>query len=111
MAWNPNERGNPAWLSREAKKHGGTEKLIKDIYNDGFQNGKTNGAKKGASIATLAIGGIYATYKGISLLIKKHKDKEQKIHEQAEASKKALLQMDNEDSKDNQNSDSNNDNE
>lgn len=32
MAWNADERGNPAWLSRQAKEHGGVENYISDIH-------------------------------------------------------------------------------
>lgn len=31
MAWNPNEKGSWAWLTKEASEHGGVEPYVNDI--------------------------------------------------------------------------------
>lgn len=38
MAWNANEKGNPAWLTKQASEHGGVDNFINDIYNKGYND-------------------------------------------------------------------------
>lgn len=35
MAWNPNEKGNYAWLSKTASEKGGVEQFVKSKYLEG----------------------------------------------------------------------------
>ena len=93
MAWNPNEEGNYAWLTKTASEHGGVDGFIDDIHEEGYQEGKENGIFIGASLATAAIGVLFGAYKGIKALVQKHKNKKQTINEKSESSKNALRQM------------------
>lgn len=43
MAWNVNEKGNPAWLTKQASEHGGVDNFIDDIHNEGYQQGHERG--------------------------------------------------------------------
>ena len=66
MAWDPNEKGNPAWLTKEASKHGGPEPYIQDIHDEGYQEGYDEGKNDGIKEAAAIIGagiGLYALLK------------------------------------------------
>lgn len=93
MAWNANEPGNPAWLTKTASEHGGVDQFIDDIRSEGYQEGHDQGVVDGASGATFLIGLGIAGYMGVKHLIEKHKAKKQAIREQAEASEAALRKL------------------
>ena len=37
MAWDANEKGNYAYLTKTASEHGGVDNFIDDIHNGGYQ--------------------------------------------------------------------------
>lgn len=93
MAWDANEKGNPAWLTKQASEHGGVDNFIDDIHDDGYQKGHCRGMIEGAGAAAIIIGIGFAGYQGIKHLIQKHKLKKQAIRERSKSSKTALKQM------------------
>lgn len=36
MAWDANEKGNYAYLTKTASEHGGVDNFIDDIHNEGY---------------------------------------------------------------------------
>ena len=38
MAWNPNEPGNYAWLTKQASEHGGVNPYLSDIVDNARYN-------------------------------------------------------------------------
>lgn len=50
MAWDPNEKGNYAWLSKEARSNGGVQQFIDTIERNGREQGEVLGFKKAAKI-------------------------------------------------------------
>ena len=93
MAWNANEPGNPAWLTKTASEHGGVDQFIDDIRSEGYQDGHDQGVVDGASGVAILIGGLLAIGAGVKHLIDRHKAKKQAIKEQAEASEAALRKI------------------
>lgn len=101
MAWNPNEEGNPAWLTKQASEHGGVENYINNIYEEGYQEGHQDGESKGflEGIITMAIADGIG---GIATFGKRkwdeHKSKKQQVHEKAEKTKIEIQNICNEES-------------
>ena len=93
MAWDPNEKGNPAWLTKQASKHGGVDNFIDDIHNEGYQEGHDKGVIEGAELATILIGVVFATCKGIKHIVQKRKENKKAIQQQSQSAKNALRQM------------------
>ncbi len=80
MAWDPNEKGSWAWLTKEASEHGGVKSYINDIE----ENARAEAHDADMKIMTLIIAGAI----GIGALGKTAYDKiKQKI-----ADRKALKQ-------------------
>lgn len=93
MAWDPNEEGNPAWLTKQASVHGGVNNFIDDIHNEGYQEGHEDGVIECAEVATIIICIGFAAYHGIKHFVQKHQSRKKSIQEQAESSKAALKQL------------------
>ena len=93
MAWNPDEKGNPAWLTKQASEHGGVDNYIDDIRNEGYQEGHGKGVIEGVGIATVLIGIGIAAYNGIKHSIQKRKANRNSIHQKSESAKTALCQI------------------
>lgn len=93
MAWDPNVKGNPAWLTKQASEHGGVDNFIDDIHNEGYQEGHGRGMIDGAGVTTVAITFAFGAYEGIKYLVKKHKAKKQSVRERAKSSEAALREM------------------
>lgn len=88
MAWNPDKKGNPAWLTKQASEHGGVDNYINDIRNEGYQEGHDQGVIEGIIIT----GVIFVAYEGIKHLVQRHKKQKRSVKKQAEFSKAALKQ-------------------
>jgi len=93
MAWDPNKKGNPAWLVTQASKHGGVDQFIDDIRKAGYQKGHEQGFAEGAGAATLVLSCLYGAYRGVCWLVQKHADKKQAIQEKAMESEQALREI------------------
>ena len=106
--WNPNEENNYAWLSCQAKEHGGVESLINDIREEGFVDGVEEGRIEGGIIGGLAV----LTGFGICCIAKKIYESVQskkQITENAEKAKSELKRIYEKNNADNDNA-SNSDN-
>lgn len=55
MAWDANEKGNYAYLTKTASEHGGVDNFIDDIHDEGYQEGHEHGMIEGAGVATVVI--------------------------------------------------------
>lgn len=93
MAWNADEEGNYANLTKQAKEHGGVDKFIDDIHNEGYQKGHEHGMIEGAGAATVVIAAAIGAYEGIKYLVRKHRAKKQAVVERSEAAQKAIRQI------------------
>lgn len=93
MAWNPEEKGTYAWLSQQAKEHGGVDNFIDDIHNDGYNEGHDKGVVQGAVGATGAVAAILLIVAGVKKIIEKYIKKKKEIHQQAEISKEAIREI------------------
>lgn len=90
--WNPNEENNYAWLSCQAKEHGGVESLINDIHKEGFVDGVEEGRIEG-TIAGMIVGVIVTGITvGIPYIIQKVKEKK-KVREIANQAKVELQEI------------------
>ena len=93
MAWNADEKGNYAWLTKEASKYDDVDSFIDNIHNGGVQEGIGIGRVEGA----VATAGLSLALFGVSKLVKsgiqKYKAKKKSIKESADASKETLRQM------------------
>ena len=107
MAWDPNEPGNPAWMSKQASEHGGVENYLKNIED----NAKAEQKEKDMEIIKWVIGGAlfvgagcYAAGNKIyrcCINIKNRKKLEREERQQkAEESKEALVSIVNEETDD-----------
>lgn len=65
MAWNPNEEGSYAWLTKEASSNGGVKEFLDIIESNGREQGEELGFKK-AVVIFVPIVGIIGTV-GIAL--------------------------------------------
>ncbi|MBR5682414.1 MAG: hypothetical protein IKW96_03905 [Ruminococcus sp.] len=93
MAWDANEKGNPAWLTKQASEHGGVDNFIDDIHNEGYQEGHERGMIVGAGVATVVITVVIGAYEGIKYLVQKHKVKKQVVIERSDSAQNAIRQM------------------
>ena len=93
MAWDANEKGNYAYLTKTASEHGGVDNFIDDIHNEGYQEGHEHGMFEGAGAATVLIVAAIGAYKGIKYLVQKHKAKKQAVVERSEAAQEAIRQI------------------
>ena len=93
MAWDANEKGNYAYLTKTASEHGGVDNFIDDIHNEGYQEGHEHGMIEGAGAATVVIAAAIGAYEGIKHLVQKRKAKKQAVVERAEAAQEALRQI------------------
>lgn len=93
MAWDANEKGNYANLTKTASEHGGVDNFIADIHDEGYQEGHERGLLEGAGGATVVIAAVVGAYKGIKYLVQKHKAKKQMVMERSESAQNALRQM------------------
>ena len=93
MAWNANERGNFAWLTKEASKYDDVDSFIDNIHNGGVQEGIGRGRVEGAVVTA----GLSLVLFGVSKLVKsgiqKYKAKKKSVKETADASKEVIRQM------------------
>ncbi|MDE7229593.1 MAG: hypothetical protein K2N56_03855 [Oscillospiraceae bacterium] len=107
--WNPDEEGNYAWLTQEAKNHGGVTQYIEDIesnaYGKGYEDGEKSGTTKTMKCAIPAM--IASTFLGmivdrlVILFCDKQKQKKQRRLEQqrkADDAKLAIINKVNEES-------------
>ena len=102
MAWNANEKGNPAWLTKTASEHGGVDQFIDDIKNEGFQDGHEKGMVYGSAVTLAVVVLGIGAYEGIKHLIQKHKAKKQMIKEHSEDAEAKIRQICNDESFDNE---------
>ena len=93
MAWDANEKGNYANLTKTASEHGGVDNFITDIHNEGYQEGHERGLLEGAGGATVVIAAVIGAYKGVKYLVQKHKAKKQEVKERSESAQNALRQI------------------
>ncbi len=94
MAWNANEKGNYANLTKQAKEHGGVDKFIDDIHNEGYQEGHERGLLEGVGITTVVITVVaLGTYKFIEPFIKRNKAKKQAVAERSKAAQEAIRKI------------------
>lgn len=56
MAWDPNEKGNYAWLAKEARNHGGVENYINDIEENAKAEAHEEDMKLLVSIIVFTLG-------------------------------------------------------
>jgi len=90
--WNPNEENNYAWLSCQAKEHGGVESLISDIHEEGFVDGVEEGRIEGAIVGMIVGVIVTCVTVGIPYIIQKVK-KKKKIKERANQAKIELREI------------------
>lgn len=93
MAWDANEKGNYANLTKTASEHCGVDNFIDDIHNEGYQEGQEHGMIEGAGAATVVIAAAIGTYEGVKYLVQKHKAKKQAVVERSEAAQEDLRQI------------------
>ena len=93
MAWDPNVKGNPAWLTKQASEHGGVDNFIDDIRNEGYQEGNEHGMIVGAGVTAVVIALAYGASEGTKYLVEKRKAKRHVIKVRAESSEAALRVM------------------
>ncbi len=93
MAWDANEKGNYAYLTKTANEHGGVDNFIDDIHNEGYQEGREHGMIEGAGATTVVIAAAIGAYEVIRYLVQKHKAKKQAIVERSEAAQEAIRQI------------------
>ena len=93
MAWDANEKGNYAYLTKTASEHGGVDNFIDDIYDEGYQEGHEHGMIEGAGVATVVIAAAIGVCEGIKYLVQKHKAKTQTVKERSEAAQEAIRQI------------------
>ncbi|WP_295094489.1 hypothetical protein [Ruminococcus sp.] len=93
MAWDANEKGNYANLTKTASEHGGVDQFIDDIHNEGYQEGHERGMIDGAGIATVVITAVIGAYEGIKYLVQKHKAKKQAVKERSDSAQSVIRQM------------------
>lgn len=93
MAWDANEKGNYAYLTKAASEHGGVDNFIDDIHNEGYQEGHEHGMIEGAGAAAGVIVAVIGVCGGIKHLVQKHKSKKQAVVERSEAAQEALRQI------------------
>lgn len=91
MAWDPNEPGNPAWMSKQASEYGGVENYLKNIED----NAKAEQREQDMILLRFALVGVGALCMGVGwvankLANKKSKKKEER-KEKAEEAEKAII--------------------
>ena len=109
MAWDPNEKGSWAWLTKEASEQGGVNQLIDGIHDGGYQEGHDKGMIEGAVGAAVAVVIIAGICKGAQYVAKKISEKKQSIKDCSEASEATLRKIYEESQISNQNNDDQND--
>ena len=93
MAWNPDEKGTYANLTKTAYEHGGPDQYIDDIYNDGYQDGHDKGVLEGVVVTVLTTIGVAAAGWFTKYLLDKHNAKKHEIKEKSEAAEIAIRQI------------------
>lgn len=71
MAWDPNEKGSWAWITKEASEHGGVESFINDIEKNARAEAHDADMKLLLLIGSLCI--------GLGILVKTEYDKVKQI--------------------------------
>lgn len=93
MAWDPDEKGTYANLTKIAYEHGGPNQYIDDIYNDGYQDGHDKGVLEGVVVTVLTTMGVAAAGWVAKYFVDKHNAKKQEIKEKSEAAEEAIRQI------------------
>ncbi len=93
MAWDPNEKGTYANLTKTAFEHGGPDQYIDDIYNGGYQDGHDKGVLDGVVVTVLTTIGTAAVGWVTKHLVDKHNAKKQELKEKSVAAEEAIRQI------------------
>lgn len=92
MAWNPNEKGNYAWLTKQASEHGGANQFIASIEENAATQQRDKDMKLLCAVvtltATVATAGTSAYYKIKQKLDERRKVKEREAEEAKEIIRK-----------------------
>ncbi|MBR1422514.1 MAG: hypothetical protein IJ571_03625 [Ruminococcus sp.] len=76
-------------LTSAAKKAGGVDNYIRNIRNEGYQDGHDDGVIYGVILASVIGGVVLLSKKGIEII----KSRRKEVHENAETSKDILRQI------------------
>ena len=99
MAWNPNEPGNYAWLTKQASEHGGVNPYLSDIVDNARYETHQEDLKMFTCIAPMLVGvgilGKTAYDKIRQTIINRKEEKRQKAEEAEKQIRKAIYKANN----------------